>query len=407
MDFYTDIAHQLFIGKTKIGETFFKDPFEFIEQHHQRAPFKGTVFYSNLLLALPNHFGAKMYPDRFRKLADYCGSKIAEYTPASKAAPTGAPLTLPDQMMRDLQVIEAIFQAQCSVYDSSNPFPYPLILDAHGKSGVDGRYINFMDLCTTDELFPLARYKAHFTERFEGTSNLALVKNQLSQLQKKAAAVVGFYTQQLSEHSERVIRYRQEIPVQFEEAVNFKQHHAAVVLVGDHRINSIYLGVDKATISQRFIRTEAYPFNYIATNWDLALQAQSVVEFIDQFHPATNKVSRLKAAIPECPPDLSALFTHSGDFQRAIDALKTIQVIDAECHNRIGVQLKGVIQVWVAILRRKHLINIVSDKALTELLNLQFPDLHLSEKTDGRHFRNRNKDAFSKYEVKLSALLET
>jgi hypothetical protein len=405
MDFYADIVHQLYIGKTKIGETFFSDPFEFIEQQHEHAPYKGKVFYSNLLQALPNHFGATMYPDRFRQLAEYCGLRIAEFTAAPKSAKTGAPLTLPDQMMRDLQVIESIFQAQYCVYEPSNSFPYPLILDDAGQSGIAGRYISFMDLYATDELFPLARYKAHFTERFEQTNNASLLTSQLLQLREKAAAVVTFYNQRLSEHSKLVAQYLKEIPSGVEDAHQFKSRHQAVVLIASHRVSQIYLGVDRSSIKQGFIRHEAYAYNFMATNQDLALLVQSAVEFIDQFHLTGKKTTRSKTSITAPVPNLSSLFTQPADFQQAIDALKSIQAVDAMGRNRIGVQLKGVIQVWVAILRRKNLISHVSDQELTKLLNLQFPDLRLSEKTDGRQFRTRNKGAFSKYEAKLSALL--
>jgi hypothetical protein len=78
MSFYSDIAHQLYTWKTKIGETKFSSPFDFIEAKHNEAPYKGKVFYENLIHAMPNHFGAKMRNDFFKEVLQYCKQKIDE-----------------------------------------------------------------------------------------------------------------------------------------------------------------------------------------------------------------------------------------------------------------------------------------------------------------------------------------
>jgi len=83
MDFYHDIAHRLYVWNTKIGETNFRDPFEFIEAKHSEAPFKGKIFYENLIQRLPDHFGAKMRPDFFNEILNYCGQKIEEIKKAA------------------------------------------------------------------------------------------------------------------------------------------------------------------------------------------------------------------------------------------------------------------------------------------------------------------------------------
>lgn len=53
MNFYKDIAHSLYIQNTKIGNTHFSNPFDFIEAKHNEAPYKGKVFYQNLIHAMP------------------------------------------------------------------------------------------------------------------------------------------------------------------------------------------------------------------------------------------------------------------------------------------------------------------------------------------------------------------
>ena len=75
MNFYEEIAHKLYVWNTKIGETEF-EPFDFIEAKHNEAPFKGKVFYQNLIKAMPNHFGAKMRNDFFKEVLQYCQQNI-------------------------------------------------------------------------------------------------------------------------------------------------------------------------------------------------------------------------------------------------------------------------------------------------------------------------------------------
>jgi hypothetical protein len=75
MDFYKTLVHKLYVWDTSINGTFFSDPYEFIEANHEIAQFKGSVFYENIIHALPDHFGAKMRPEFFRELLSYCSSK--------------------------------------------------------------------------------------------------------------------------------------------------------------------------------------------------------------------------------------------------------------------------------------------------------------------------------------------
>jgi hypothetical protein len=75
MNFYEEIAHKLYVWNTTIEETDF-EPFDFIEAKHNEAPFKGKVFYQNLIHAMPKHFGAKMRNDFFKEVLQYCKIKI-------------------------------------------------------------------------------------------------------------------------------------------------------------------------------------------------------------------------------------------------------------------------------------------------------------------------------------------
>ncbi|MBL7766990.1 MAG: hypothetical protein JNJ58_12890 [Chitinophagaceae bacterium] len=87
LNYYSNIAHRLYIGNTKIGATKF-EPFDFIEAIHSEAPFKGKVFYQNLIQAMPNHFGAQMKEDLYIQVLQYCKQKI-DSTDEPEQADTG------------------------------------------------------------------------------------------------------------------------------------------------------------------------------------------------------------------------------------------------------------------------------------------------------------------------------
>lgn len=107
----------------------------------------------------------------------------------------------------------------------------------------------------------------------------------------------------------------------------------------------------------------------------------------------------------EEPLFLQDIFIEKKNFKSAIQALKIVKVIDKNNNNLIGSKLKGVMQVWIDILRsdRKY-IKQIHDKDLTVLLNDYFSGLNLSEKTDGKHFRNTiNRTASNQYGKRLLA----
>jgi hypothetical protein len=402
---YRNLAHKLFIGKTEINGTHFTDKFEFIEQVHAKAPYRGEVFYSNLLHALPDHFGAKMFPKLFKELADYCGAKIAEHSGA-KIAGKPPTVTVPDKILRELNLIQAIYTAQYSVFDPTNNFPYPMILDEQGKSGIDGRIISGMDLYATSDLFQLQQYKQHFTGRFEQTTNLDLVTSQLKEIYMKAEAVLDYYNHNLTDKARLVNRHIQRRPKEFAAAAEYTRRHSAVVVISGEMISEIYLGLDRSSISGRLGESSRYPFTSFATNRDLAEYCQKIMAFVEQFQIRGTRSRKTGAKTRPQPIDkLSVVFEDQAYFQQAIQALQDIKVIDEEKRNKIGAKLKGVMQVWVAILRSKGKIKHISEKDLTLLLNKEFPGLNLGERTDGRSLRGRNKSAEAKYKVKLEQRL--
>lgn len=111
-NFYEEIAHKIYTYQTQIGVTNF-DLLEYIEERHKSAPFKGSTFYSNLIHALPNHFGAKMFPDKFKEVLLYCKSKIdnkmllGDYAKIILRGLYNSPNFLVEHLKRELTKVEA------------------------------------------------------------------------------------------------------------------------------------------------------------------------------------------------------------------------------------------------------------------------------------------------------------
>jgi len=114
-----------------------------------------------------------------------------------------------------------------------------------------------------------------------------------------------------------------------------------------------------------------------------------------------------KSTTIKSPETLQELFIEIKYFNSAIKALKTVKAINNINENLIGSKIKGVMQVWIGILRTdRQYLKHIHDGELTILLNKFFINLNLSEKTDGKHFRNRiNKTASNLYRAKLVAAI--
>jgi hypothetical protein len=104
---------------------------------------------------------------------------------------------------------------------------------------------------------------------------------------------------------------------------------------------------------------------------------------------------------------LKEVFKKESDYTKAVDALKEIGVIDEENCNLVGPSLKGVMQVWYDVIHNKReLLKHITTEDLTVLLNKQFSNLDISEKSQGKHLRNPiNKTASKKYKERLLELI--
>lgn len=194
-------------------------------------------------------------------------------------------LTIPDKMEKELALISMIFKSQHKKYDENEMFPY--IFDLVGRCGIDGRYIHWMDIVSDIELMSLQKYKKHFTERFENTSNPSLVKSQLLHIRAKAIEARNYYNENLTIMNELVENFENQ---RKEWIDNFSQdnfpkgqkliaEHHAVVIVSDFYTCDIYLGCDRKTCKGN-IRGQYW---YVTNNFEIANYCHKVVEFIDMF----------------------------------------------------------------------------------------------------------------------------
>jgi hypothetical protein len=130
------------------------------------------------------------------------------------------------------------------------------------------------------------------------------------------------------------------------------------------------------------------------------------IEYINVVYDDTVLTKTKEVNVPSTIKLLSDLFINKKDFTKAIEALRTIKVIDSNNSNLIGSKLKGVMQVWIDLLKKRQKLKIIPDKELPALLNKHFKNLRLGEKGDGKHFRNPiNKTAQNRYGTRLSELL--
>lgn len=77
MNFYEEIAHKIYTEQTTIGQTRL-DWKRFIEAMQDKAEYKGVTYYSNIIAAMPGHFGSELLPKIFKETLEYCKHRIDE-----------------------------------------------------------------------------------------------------------------------------------------------------------------------------------------------------------------------------------------------------------------------------------------------------------------------------------------
>jgi len=203
-------------------------------------------------------------------------------------------ITAPDRILRELNIIETIFKSQYLKYDETDPFPY--LLNKDGRSGIDGRYIISIYFLSDVELFNLQQYKKEFTNRFEGTSNISLVKNQLLEIKEKATEVRDYYNTNLTKSNKIVddfIAKSKSLDTldQFQERLDFLESHRSVATVSNYHIMEIYLGTDLGS-KHAFWNRDRYTYTYLSDNSQLASICQRLIDFVNKFDLEYEKANR-------------------------------------------------------------------------------------------------------------------
>lgn len=213
-------------------------------------------------------------------------------------------ITLPDRILRELNIIEAFFRAQHYIYDNSVMFPY--ILDSDGNSGINGRYINWFDIISNVELLNLHLYKKIFTERYENTNNHALLLSQLTEIRDKAIKVRDYYNEYLTDQNLIVKEYfEKKAHSSFEESTDLTESHSAVITINNYQIGEIYLGCARSNF-KRAKNNPDYSFSYMGENMLFARFCQNLIDFIDRFIPLQLRISGLQTKFS--PSQLSVIF---------------------------------------------------------------------------------------------------
>jgi methyl-accepting chemotaxis protein len=165
----------------------------------------------------------------------------------SAAAYSPFSITIPDRILRVLNIIDTFFKAQHLPYDQTDPFPY--LLDHKGQASIHGRYIASVSILSDVELFSLQLYKKELTVRFENTSNLTLLKNQLLSIRDRAKQIRDYYNSFLTKGNKILDDFLSKSKAlssleHFQERLVFLEFHRSVPTISNYHIMEIYLGVD-------------------------------------------------------------------------------------------------------------------------------------------------------------------
>ncbi|WP_345951317.1 hypothetical protein ABDD95_07765 [Mucilaginibacter sp. PAMB04274] len=198
--------------------------------------------------------------------------------------PEKPPITPVDRLLRELNIIIAIFKSQYSKYDPENPEAYPMVLGPDGRGGINGRYIQHMDISSEVELFNLQEFKRQMTERFEAASNHRLLENQLIEIHERALEGLNFFNQKLTARNKLVDDFLKDQERPLEVRIHELEKYHAIVTVHPHYISSIVFGTDRSALQEAGINLPIQPFNYIADNARLAQICGEVIAFIEKFN---------------------------------------------------------------------------------------------------------------------------
>lgn len=316
--------------------------------------------------------------------------------------PLNAPtITIPDRILRELDIIFTIFKAQHSRYDPENANPYPMILGRDGCDGINGQYIQHMDILSDVELLNVQEFKKHITSRFENASNHTLINSELLKIKAKAQIAIDYYNENLTSKNSIVKDFLIEQQRPIAERINSLNKYAAVVTVGNYYVDSVYFGADRGSMNQNSSHISNRPYWYWAYNFFLATVCQQVVDFIDNFKLDPQNEDLSSAANPSI---FTTIFSEGINEQDCLNILKSVNppVTDQNGYFILGDRKKSAVVAWHDVLEKKGKFkNNIPPERRVQLINQLIPGLKISS----RSFRNI-KGVYTKYYACFSSLAE-
>jgi hypothetical protein len=207
---------------------------------------------------------------------------LKEY-PGNAADSEIPPITLTDRVLRELDMIIAIFESQYSKYDPQQPNTYPTLLGRDGHSGIDGQYIQNIYLSSEVELFGVQKFKEQITQRFEGTSNHVLLNKQLLEIYEKSQVALKYYNEKLTKNNAIVDDFLKWHSGPIAERIDELDKYSAYITVYNYYIGSIYLGVVRGSVDRESFRSTYQRYNYSTNNFTLATVCQDISDFLEKF----------------------------------------------------------------------------------------------------------------------------
>ncbi len=177
-------------------------------------------------------------------------------------------LTPFERITRELNLVSWAFKCQF-MEASTVVIETPLL---HSK----GRYFTGLyQIKSNDEIIKLQYYIQHYTQRFETTTNTALLTNELLQIKDKANNVLEFYKENLTGNSEIAKQFHSYRPKGFEDSIIYSEKHTGFIIVHNLNPHHIVFGKEKWN--------ENFKYNYQTSNNELAIFCQKLIDFIDKF----------------------------------------------------------------------------------------------------------------------------
>jgi len=196
-------------------------------------------------------------------------------------APDKPEIAIYNKIIKELNIIDKIFNAQLFKNDEIGFIPY--LLDSKGISCIQGRYFNTIDIFSNVELFKLQDYISEFTQRYENTNNNSILKNDLAKIREKANEILDSYKNNLTKESIIVNEYKGTIlkllaSKKVNKKIEFWRRHSAVITISNYNMN-IYSGCDKS--NEKIKNNTNHNFWYCTHNNTLAFFCKELIKFID------------------------------------------------------------------------------------------------------------------------------